>query len=378
MTILNGAIQAIKAASRHCAIHDGLGSIISSYDLAGVRTGSSSFWPYGERLAATGEATAFGFCGALGYYTDSGDSTYVRTRYLSTGLGRWLKRDILWPKELAFIYAASRPTVNTDFFGLTIDYIGCSGKEQGLKDCCSAVSALPSGFPVPDKQQGPPSLKDAITRCMTSWDMGAPGGIRLDDPVGGGTTPWPYSSGDIDRFIEMIKKLCGTKKTKDPSSNVCVRCAEPNGSIPSWPANCYNPCTGLPLQNGESLPVKYLGFTWSSTVLPNVSQQNCGLAPIPDDCSGAHSSPHGGSCKCSIVLCHSAFSTVGTSPCEVMIHELAHCSGLGHLSGPRNDKIRFGGGTLDFIYKLACCICKATQPKDSCGKICDRVSVSGR
>ena len=62
------------------------------------------------------------------------------------------------------------------------------------------------------------------------------------------------------------------------------------------------------------------------------------------------------------------------SICAVFYHELAHCSKLGHKEGeqPPDPKIKVPR-TLDFIYKLGCCMCVVTKGHGKCGPECDRV-----
>lgn len=372
ITNLSGSVTAEKrVGSRSLHIHDPLGSTLFSYDDTAVVRSTISYWPYGEVLNSTGSIPSFSFCGEHGYYRDSADRLYVRFRTMLQGKGRWATRDPLWPKESPYSYAGCRPTAGADFFGLYLDFSGCGSKQSGLSDCCTPIKALSSVFgPSPGPQT--PSVKDAIIECVRSrQDTGAPGGVQIVPKDNSGAYMWPYSSGDITEFIKLLAKLCGGSKSDPVSNRVCVRCADPNGTIPGWPQNCWNPCTGEPVPKGKSKQV-YLGYTWSEVKLPNISLENCGLQELDPGCPGAFNSPNGGHCSCSIVLCDTAFVDKSQTPCTVLFHEMSHCSGYGHLGGEPAPGVSLGGGNLDFIYKLACCVCKKTQTT-GCGTVCDRV-----
>jgi RHS repeat-associated protein len=91
---------------------DTLGNVIETRNMdTGAQTSSTTYWPYGEVRTQTGtNPSPFGFCGVWGFYTQAGQSTYVRARYYRPNLGRWQTVDPLWPDELPYAYASLAPT----------------------------------------------------------------------------------------------------------------------------------------------------------------------------------------------------------------------------------------------------------------------------
>lgn len=99
---------------------DPLGSTTALLDSSQNITDTWEYWPYGEVASRTGSnSTPFTFCGIWGYFKDLVDRLlYVRARFLEPNLGRWLTVDPLWPKEPAYTYAKSTPTVRIDPSGV--------------------------------------------------------------------------------------------------------------------------------------------------------------------------------------------------------------------------------------------------------------------
>ena len=99
---------------------DTLGNVIETRNMdTGVQTSSTTYWPYGEVRTQTGtNPSPWGFCGVWGYYTQSGQPTYVRARYYRPNLGRWQTVDPLWPTVTPYEYADCSPTLNVDSSGL--------------------------------------------------------------------------------------------------------------------------------------------------------------------------------------------------------------------------------------------------------------------
>lgn len=116
---------------------DTLASTAALYDKSGNQTDTYDYWPYGEIRSHTGSSkTPFTFVGTLGYYMDQLTQLYVRARYLTTNLARWLTVDPLWPREKAYGYARSAPQSFTDRSGLG----PCD------QNACSKLGTSPSGI----------------------------------------------------------------------------------------------------------------------------------------------------------------------------------------------------------------------------------------
>ena len=108
---------------------DNLGSTVALLDSTGTVTDTFTYWPYGEIQSHVGSSvTPFTFCGTIGYYLDVlGSQVYVRARYLRLALARWQTLDPLWPRQSPYVYAGSRPTVQSDPSGLA----PCTGLNYG-------------------------------------------------------------------------------------------------------------------------------------------------------------------------------------------------------------------------------------------------------
>ncbi|HLK14992.1 MAG TPA: hypothetical protein VKT78_09315 [Fimbriimonadaceae bacterium] len=96
-------------------VPDNLGSTVALIDTGGTVTDTYDYWPYGEERVHTGSSTTpFTFCGALGYFKDFLDMLYVRARHLRVDLTQWMTIDRLWPRQTAYQYAVSCPTLYFD------------------------------------------------------------------------------------------------------------------------------------------------------------------------------------------------------------------------------------------------------------------------
>ena len=96
-TIIDGEVIAEKRGGvRSHYVPDPLGSTVALLDNTQTKTDTFTYWPYGEEATRTGTTgTPFRYVGTVGYYRDSETRTYVRARYLNTGLGRWQTSDPL-------------------------------------------------------------------------------------------------------------------------------------------------------------------------------------------------------------------------------------------------------------------------------------------
>jgi RHS repeat-associated protein len=117
-TVAGRVLMENRAGTVREYLHDPLGSTIALLDSSNTKTHTASYWPYGEvQSGNVSSVTAFGFCGAWGYYTEN-HFMYVRARYYLQDVGRWLTVDPLWPDGSGYGYADCSPTVLSDPSGL--------------------------------------------------------------------------------------------------------------------------------------------------------------------------------------------------------------------------------------------------------------------
>ncbi|HEY3782697.1 MAG TPA: RHS repeat-associated core domain-containing protein [Fimbriimonadaceae bacterium] len=119
---------------------DALGSVIETYDAAGLQQDSFRYSPYGRTILSTGSASApaFAWVGSLGYRNNARVffEYYVRARHYSSHLLRWTRLDTLWPEQKGYIYAESNPCNRVDPSGnithttcTSLGKVGFSNKE---------------------------------------------------------------------------------------------------------------------------------------------------------------------------------------------------------------------------------------------------------
>jgi RHS repeat-associated protein len=96
---------------------DALGSVT----LNASTGGSTRYSPYGEQGSAPA-GVSLGWVGAWGYRPTGRAvaSHYVRARHYASPQGRWTSVDLVWPRERAYGYAWSSPTVYVDSSGTQV------------------------------------------------------------------------------------------------------------------------------------------------------------------------------------------------------------------------------------------------------------------
>ena len=105
-------------------LSDALGSVVATVDFNGAVENTYRYKPGGALLAKTGIAEDpkcmfLGFLGVRHYSTRYSDA-YARWRHFGYETATWSSRDILWPQEQAYVYAAGNPTTFTDADGLCV------------------------------------------------------------------------------------------------------------------------------------------------------------------------------------------------------------------------------------------------------------------
>ena len=117
-TTFNGMIVGEnRAGALHDYMSDSLGSTYALIDDTQTMTDTFTYWPYGEIMAQTGTTdTPFTFCGPRGYYYDSISAlNYVRARYFTSALGKWMTVDPRWPHYTnAYGYCLNNPLIFAD------------------------------------------------------------------------------------------------------------------------------------------------------------------------------------------------------------------------------------------------------------------------
>lgn len=121
-TVIDGEVIAQERGGvRHQLVPDPLGSVVALYNGSGTKSDTFEYWPYGESAARTGTTVAkFQYVGILGYYQDSVNRSYVRTRNLDLVRGKWFEED---PKKFHegvnfYLYCDNSPVSYMDPSGL--------------------------------------------------------------------------------------------------------------------------------------------------------------------------------------------------------------------------------------------------------------------
>lgn len=168
-TTVNGRVIAEKRGGvRKLYRPDHLGSTIALYDNTQTKTDTWVYWPYGAVRTRTGTtATPFQFVGVLGYFRDSTDRAYVRTRMLRTDLGTWMTVDPLWPDEAPYGYVASNPLSFIDPSGFQVEAalgglysLGGSTSWNPLGWCILVVAVGVTVYVVCNAKDCPPTATD--------------------------------------------------------------------------------------------------------------------------------------------------------------------------------------------------------------------------
>ena len=160
----------------------------------------------------------FGFCGVWGYYTQSGQPTYVRARYYRPNLRRWQTVDPLWPWEDAYTYVSNSPQTLVDQFGV--------------------YPRVPTGDTIhePDDIVGPGGGMNA---CDNSCYQEYLEDLRECSRARRRCSIWvvsiPYCNA---RFV-----ICLTKARRD--LHLCSLCCSNNGAdfgLNDWECECFGKC----------------------------------------------------------------------------------------------------------------------------------------
>src|SRR4051812_17325424 len=106
-----GLVAENRGGVQRIYVPDTLGSTQEMTDASGNTTDTFEYWSYGEERSHTGSSiTPFTWLGILGYFKDVLNQLYyVRARFMRAALGRWQTVDPLWPLQLPYSYADSRP-----------------------------------------------------------------------------------------------------------------------------------------------------------------------------------------------------------------------------------------------------------------------------
>jgi RHS repeat-associated protein len=120
-------------------LYDGLGSATQLADGAGTVIDNYVYDSWGNILDATGTTPNwFRYIGKLGYYWDQDTSNYyVRSRYYSSGIGRFLSQDPLGISDTTnlYLYASNNPLSMVDPSGLSPAAVACIVATGGCAAC---------------------------------------------------------------------------------------------------------------------------------------------------------------------------------------------------------------------------------------------------
>ena len=317
-----------------------LGSVCTKYDQTNqARAGVQRYKPYGSLEFHDSTLPTWQWVGSWGYRPTglSWSDYYVRARHYGTQEAQWTTVDPLWPRELTFGYAICSPLTAKDMTGLSIKP-NCGGRDKKLTSCCESMNTLFSDT------KNYPLLRSNIINCMKK-----PPFLKFTD-------------GDIDFFLDLLKSYC--KKSSDITA--CIECP---GKSEIYLDKCMNPClsgfwgyaTCVPADLMDSVPQPPTRCGDLIEIGNNADEFKC--------CDDLIKQGSKKVCNCRIVLCDSAFDNGLQSPCSIMFHELSHCSSLGHAGGEPIPGNRTDMRDEDFIYRLACCVCRSTV--GNCGNDCD-------
>ena len=332
------------AAGRKDFLTDALGSVTAEVDSTGAtKTFDGRYKPYGGDLSSTGTRGSYGWIGSWGYRETGliASAHYVRGRHYMARSATWTSKDHFFVTESPYGYVNGRAMRRDDRSGWKPEIIGDEPGKSILSNCCKDMARLK------DKD-----VRNKIKECMKN---NYPGTGVFD------------AIATIDWFLDVLEGYCtGTGKRPDrkvPNNNVCIYLGKEGGELPNWPGDCPNPC-----KEG------FWAYTFPSPdphdTLPK--GQWCKLKDIFNKCEPPRGP--GAKCSCTIAFCESGFNNGWQSPCAVLYHELAHCTGLGHdeVKPPPKGFGKPSTRDLDFVYKLGCCICRVVK-EGSCGIECDRV-----
>src|SRR5262249_24413808 len=97
---------------------DGLGSVRQVTGDTGIVALAQTFDPYGHLYSRSGvNSTRFGFTGEV---QDGNGLPYLRARYYSAGMGRFLNSDPSRQEQNPYQYGLSNPVLNTYPSGLSV------------------------------------------------------------------------------------------------------------------------------------------------------------------------------------------------------------------------------------------------------------------
>ena len=285
---------------------DTLGNVIETRNMdTGAQTSSTTYWPYGEVRTQTGtNPSPFGFCGVWGYYTQTGQPTYVRARYYRPNLGRWQTVDPLWPAEATYNYTSNQPTFVLDPAGLA----AFGGKTVGcppvVTSSLNALCTMLRGFWKPN------SIND-INECVAK--SSAKLGIACPS-----VTP---------SLIRCLGNFCETGYVgcNDPR----IDCSRAVGRAPS--------CT-IPDDGGHNLGT-LIAVGWIIGYIP-IENPMGGILICPDSHKNGRADGLGG--------------VPGIS--DTLLHEMLHTCGVGHGKPPGHRPDLQPGGNESCNGVLSCCI----------------------
>ena len=129
------------------------GSTIAITDASGNITDTFAYDTYGKLISRTGTSKViFGYNGCDGVVTDENGLIYMKARYYSPAMKRFINADIVAGKLSnavtlnRFAYANGNPVSNTDPFGLAAEGVGNSGSTYSQNGVMSVLNFIWDGI----------------------------------------------------------------------------------------------------------------------------------------------------------------------------------------------------------------------------------------
>ncbi|MCH8274751.1 MAG: hypothetical protein IH851_08170 [Armatimonadetes bacterium] len=312
---------------------DALGSVTATVDQNAAVVNTYRYKPYGAQLAKTGAGAdpSFRWIGARGYRQTGKEfsEAYVRARHYGTPTGVWTTKDRGRDRRIApYSYVRGRVVTYVDKSGLDVIFPddSCGDQLKDIGKCCQGINELFPNGKLPDK-----SVVD-IGECLKEKGF-------------------PVDKSFVRSALEFMKRMCS--KEGGPKSSVCVICLQGV----TLPPGCDDPCRGGRAGAAAIYPVSPLSEFYIRSPFPESYGCVIKTGDPGNPCAPLHDPTE---CACTILFCTTAYTSVQL--CQILIHELIHCGGIGGPPGHNEAKEQ-----KDLISALACCICEAIYGKGDSG-----------
>ncbi|RYG31782.1 hypothetical protein EON81_22120 [bacterium] len=347
---LNGRMRGqTTAGTRTDYLTDALGSVTATVTASAVVENTYRHKPYGQPLSKTGTGIdpRFLWTGDTGSRTTgtSHAEQYNRLRHYGVRQATWTAADPLWPSESPYGYVGGGPTTTRDRFGLSGDPLSpfttgpdfrCGSERlEKASSCCASFRRL-----VSDKKK----LGEAYQCVLASMVP----------------KPKNYLAAlmDLAARTKAMDGICSYRKGR--VRLLCPPDQIGGNDVAGWPTNCPFPCNGewaarMLIMPGPKPMVGYpkgLNPYADNKVRYNDENLGCQISGNIDGLYGRQRSSdpcvplwqNGDACV--IAACENMWQ--GGNECRILLHEMFHCTGLGHLTPDGNDQ-------SDYVYSFGKC-----------------------